>query len=887
MTLEGSMARRRIPAVRDAQVPGEHDRMAHTTEAETGRRRVSRHAPAAGGRRWIGRAFRPAALAAITALAPFVLLFAVPAATATTEVPVALEVLPQELVFDGPGDARKLLVTGVLAGGGRLDLTAEAEFDTTAAPVRRDDHGLFETTGGAAGEITVRAGGLVATVPVSASGASDVGGERPVTFIRDVLPAMNKIGCSQGSCHGAAKGKNGFKLSLRGYDPEFDYQSLLHDMSGRRFNRADPARSLILAKPTMQVPHEGGMRLEHGSRHYDLLLDWISTGVPFGDPDLDRVRELEIHPREVFMNRPGLRQETIVVARYADGRSRDVTREAHVTSSNTETVSIEETASGPVAIGLRRGESTLLVRYEGQFVAAPVTVLSGREGFEWTDLPRVNYIDQLIDEKLERIEVLPSAPVDDATFLRRASLDLTGQVPGPEQVRAFLADDSAAAAKRARLVDDLLAGEAFVDHWTLKWGDLLRSNRKFMSYKGMLAFRGWLRQAVAENRPWDELVRELVTSSGSTLDQPAASYYRAARDPKEAMETTTQLFLGVRMVCAQCHDHPFERWTQDQYFEMTAFFAGLGVRPGFRTGEEIVFEKRRDGEQLHPKTNAVVQPKYMTPVAGAPEPGAGMGRREALAEWLTSPENPYFAPAIANRVWSYFMGRGIIDPVDDIRASNQPVNAALLNALTDDLVENGFDLRHLMRTIVTSRAYQASFEANDWNRDDSVNFSHHRPRRLSAEQLADAVARATGSPFEIDTLPDDFDATALPDPHVMTASMGIEGFLDLFGKPERETACECERKTEMSLPQALSLLNGSVIADAIADPEGRVARLILGGADDEALIGELYLAALGRHPTAEEAALAEGHFEASASRTAAAQDLMWALLNSNAFLFNS
>ena len=826
---------------------------------------------------------------AVLLFATLILATAVPSTAANSRTPVDLIAHPSELVFDNHRDARKLLVLGILESGNHIDLTGEAEVDITNAPVEEGGDGFFTPTASGTGSITIQAAGLTAAVPVSVH-AADSADAQPVTFVRDVLPAMNKVGCSTGTCHGAAKGKNGFKLSLRGYDPEFDYQSLLYDMSGRRFNRADPARSLMLAKPTMQVAHEGGLRLDHGGRYYNLILDWISGGVPYGDPATDRVERLEIHPGEVFMHRPGMSQQTIVVARYADGRSRDVTREAHVTSSNTETMSIEDTASGPVATGLRRGESTLLVRYEGQFATAPATVLSGREGFEWTALPQANYIDELIDAKLQRIEVLPSAPVGDAAFLRRASLDLTGRIPAPEAVRAFLADDAPTQEKRSRLVDELIASDAYVDHWTLKWGDLLRSNRKFMSYKGMLTFRGWLREAIEENRPYDRLVRELVTASGSTLDRPAASYYRAARDPKEAMETTTQLFMGVRMVCAQCHDHPFERWTQNQYYEMTAFFAGLGVRPGFRTGEEIVFDKRRDAEQLHPKTNAVVPPKYLVPVEGAPdlgEGGEGLGRRAALADWLTSPENPYFAPAIANRVWSYFMGRGIIDPVDDIRASNQPVNAELLNALTADLIENDFDLRQLMRTIATSRAYQSSFQTNEWNKDDRINFSRHEPRRLSAEQLADAVARATGSRFEIDTLPEDFDATALPDPHVMTASMGIEGFLDLFGKPDRETACECERKTEMSLPQALSLLNGSVIADAIAHPEGRVANLVLAGSDNDELIAELYLAALGRLPTGDEAALAEGHFESSASRTAAAQDLMWALLNSNAFLFNS
>ena len=318
---------------------------------------------------------------------------------------------------------------------------------------------------------------------------------------------MNKVGCSTGTCHGAAKGKNGFKLSLRGYDPEFDYQSLLYDMSGRRFNRAEPARSLMLAKPTMQVAHEGGLRLDHGSRYYNLILDWIAGGVPYGDPATDRVERLTVHPGEVFMRRPGMSQQTIVIAHYGDGRSRDVTREAHITSSNTETMAIEDTPSGPVATGLRRGESTLLVRYEGQFTTAPVTVLSGREGFEWTALPQANYIDELIDAKLQRIEVQPSAPVDDAAFLRRASLDITGRIPSPEAVRAFLADDTPTQDKRNRLVDELIASDAYVDHWTLKWGDLLRSNRKVHELQGhahlpRLAARGDRREpALRPARP--------------------------------------------------------------------------------------------------------------------------------------------------------------------------------------------------------------------------------------------------------------------------------------------------------------------------------------------------------------------------------------------------
>lgn len=697
------------------------------------------------------------------------------------------------------------------------------------------------------------------------------------TFLRDVLPVLNKVGCTSGPCHGSAKGKNGFKLSLRGYDPDFDYKALLYDLSGRRFNRADPARSLMLTKPTQEVPHEGGQRFEVGSDDYKSILAWIEHGVPYGDLASDAVSSLAAEPAEIFMDAPGLEQPVTITATYADGKTRDVTRLSHLVSANTETAAIE----GTTVKGLRIGESTLLIRYEGKFHTVPITVLNPKQGFTWKAEPQHNYIDELVDEKLERLKIQPSPLAGDDEFLRRIYLDLTGKLPTPAQVRAFLAQTGSPQQRRAAAIDELIASPAFVDNWTLKWGDLLRSNRKFLSDKGMWSFREWLRQSFAENRPYDELVRELLLAKGSSYENPAANYYRVARDPKEAMETTTQLFLGVRMVCAQCHDHPFERWTQNQYYEMASFFAAVGVRPGFQSGEEIVYLKRSDNEVKHPKNGAVVNPEFLVPTQGVGDiPDVG-DRREALVTWLTSKNNPFFAMSTANRVFSYFLGRGIIDPVDDIRASNPPSNPKLLQALTEDFTDSGFDLQHLIRTIVNSRTYQASFRTNEWNETDNVNFSHFVPRRLSAEQLAEAVSTATGSEFEMAEVPDDFTPVQSPDPHV-----GMGGFLDLFGRPQRETACECERKTELSLPQAMNLVNGPTVAEAIADPEGRVAELLLAGADDRQLIDELYLAALGRLPQPAEADLARTHLAQSDGRAAAAQDLLWALLNSNAFLFN-
>lgn len=699
----------------------------------------------------------------------------------------------------------------------------------------------------------------------------------PVTFLRDVAPILNKMSCTSGPCHGAAKGKNGFKLSLRGYDPQFDYESLLYDLSGRRFNRAEPGRSLLLAKPTQQVPHGGGLRFEKDSGYYKTIYEWIAQGVPYGDPSKDGVASLEVAPKEIAMNKPGEAVQVRVVASFSDGKTRDVTKEATV-ESNTPDVARVDAASK--VSGERTGEATLLVRYQGKLSTVPVTILNPKPGFAWKPLPQHNFIDQHIDGKLQKLRIQPSAATDDAAFLRRVSLDLTGQLPSPADVRAFLADPAPSRIKRAKKIDKLIGGPAFVDHWTVKWSDLLQSSRKFLGEKGTYGFREWIRRSIATNKPYDKMVRELITSRGSSYEDPAANYFRTTREPKPTMEKTTQVFLGVRMVCAQCHDHPFERWTQNQYFEMAAFFSAVGLRPGYEVGEEIIYDQRADYEMKHPKDSRVVPPAFLVASTSPVRIPANQHRRDALADWLVSKENPFFAKAVANRVWSYFFGKGIIDPVDDIRASNPPVNPALLDALTKDLTDHNFDLQHLIRTIVNSRTYQASFVTNEWNEKDGDNFSHAIPRRLTAEQLMDAVASATGGKPHFPEVPDDTNASQVPDPHV-----GRDGFLDLFGRPTRESACECERRADFSLPQALNLVNGKTISDAVADPNGRVTTAILAGTSDSSLIEELYLASLSRLPTKDEAASAARYLSAG-PRATRAQDLLWALLNSKGFLYS-
>lgn len=701
-----------------------------------------------------------------------------------------------------------------------------------------------------------------------------------VTFLRDVAPILNKVGCTAGACHGAAKGKNGFKLSLRGYDPQFDYESLLYDLAGRRFNRADPGKSLMLAKPSQEVAHGGGRRFAKDSDYYKTIFNWIAQGVPYGDPAKDTVVELRAEPKEILMTKPGEIASLKVVVRYQDDQSRDVTRETAIESNVPDVARVETDASvdKPIIRGERVGEATLLLRYQGKFAAIPVTVLNPTPGFVWKPLPQHNYIDRLVDAKLERLKIQPSVLTDDATFFRRVSLDLIGRLPSPESVRAFLDDAKPSRVKRARMIDKLIASPEYVDHWTVKWGDLLQSSRKYLGEKGAYEFQHWIRDAIAMNRPYDKLVRELLTARGSSYDNPAANYFRVTREAKPAMEKTTQVFLGVRMVCAQCHDHPFERWTQNQYYQMSAFFSAVGIRAGYEVGEEIVFDQRSDYEMKHPRDGRVMKPQFMlaSSVASVPD---GPQRRDALADWLTSRDNPFFAKAIANRMWSYFLGKGIIDPVDDIRASNPPSNPALLEALTKDFVAHDFDLRYLMRTIVNSRAYQASIVTNEWNANDRDNFSHAIPRRLSAEELMDAVASAAGARPRFPDVPEDTAASQLVDPHI-----GREGFLDVFGRPARESSCECERRSDFSLPQALNLVNGRTISDAVGDPKGRVAKLVLTGKSDEAIVDELYLAALSRLPTQEERQRGVTYLS-NPPKGSRIQDLLWALLNSKAFLY--
>jgi hypothetical protein len=763
---------------------------------------------------------------------------------------VRLEAQPNAITLKTPFDYRQLLLTGHLDNGEQVDVTRLAKIEPPATVVTASPLGLVRPIADGTGAMKVTISGQSVTIPITVTGQKQ---KYPVSFVRDVMPAMSKIGCNAGTCHGAAKGKNGFKLSLRGYDPLLDYQALTDDLEGRRFNRAAPEQSLMLLKPSGGVPHMGGVLIHPGEPHYNLIRDWIADGVKF-DLNAPRVTSIDIFPKSPLIPLPGMKQQMAVLATYSDGSVRDVSAEAFVETSNQEVATVDKQL---LVTTLRRGEATMLARYEGAYTATSMIVMGDRSGFVWKEVPEYNYVDTLVDEKLKLVKVLPSQVCTDTEFIRRIYLDLTGLPPRPEEVHAFLADPRPSRAKREALVDKLVGSAEFVEYWTNKWADLLQVNRKFLGEKGALALRNWIRQAVATNMPYDKFVYTILTASGSTLENPPAAYFKILRDPEGTMENTTQLFLAVRFNCNKCHDHPFERWTQDQYYHLASYFAQVGRKddPKFKNQKvggtdveaatslvEIIYDKKA-GDVKHERTGAIAAPEF--PYTEAEMPSATISRREQLARWITSKTNPHFAKSYVNRIWSYLLGVGIIEPIDDIRAGNPPTNPKLLDRMTGEFIQSGFNVQQLMRLICKSRVYQQSIATNKWNQDDDINYSHAIARRLPAEVLYDAIYRVTGSTETLSGMPVGLRAVQQIDSKVETPS----GFLDLFGRPPRESACECERSASMMLGPVLNLINGPVVADAIKDPNNQITKMVVGEKDDGKVVENLFLSILSRRPS--------------------------------------
>ncbi|MEO6036172.1 MAG: DUF1549 and DUF1553 domain-containing protein [Verrucomicrobiota bacterium] len=781
---------------------------------------------------------------------------------------VSIRLEPASIALLNGRDERRVLVIGETATGQKIDLTAEAKMISEAPIVEIDGRNFIRPKSKGETRISVSAAGLVMPLPVKVEDAV----LPPVGFVRDVEPLLAKIGCNAGTCHGSAKGKNGFKLSLRGYDPDFDFQALINDLSGRRFNRVKADESLMLLKPTAEVPHEGRQVLKLDSREYNLLKQWIVEGTK-AESLTRRANKIEVLPAEIELDLPGRSQHMLVLAHYADGTTRDVTGEAIMSSNNGEVLVI----ANNVATGIRRGEAAVLVRYEGNYTTRLVTVMGDRAGFKWAEVPEYNFIDKHVNTKLRKVKALPSDVCNDAEFIRRVYLDLSGLPPRPDKVRGFLADKGESKSKRANLINELLDSPDFPKYWANKWADLLQCNSEILGEKGVWAFRNWIEDAIAQNMPYDKFARALLLARGSSYKNPEVNYLRALRDTKKMTEDISQTFLGVRFNCNQCHDHPFEKWTQNQYYQFGAYFARVGTKNGEMPGEQIIFTRYDGGEVKHPKTDMDVAPKV--PVGTAKEPAKDADRREEFVDWMTSKENPFFAKSMANRTWSYFFGRGIIDPVDDIRGSNPASNPELLDALTEDFVNAKLDVKHLMRSICNSRTYQLSVVENKWNEDDKINFSHANPRRLSAEQLLDAVTVATGSQSKFAGMPKEMRAAEIPDGMVKE-----NDFLTLFGRPKRQSACECERTGNVTLSHALNLINGNMIGEAVADKSNRLTKFVEAELDNKKVVEEIYLSVLSRPPSEKEITqidLGEGE-----KRVEVAQDLAWALLNSPSFLFN-
>ncbi len=766
---------------------------------------------------------------------------------------VALRAEPAAIQLKNRFAYAQLLVTAQLDSGDLVDVTRMVEARPAEGLVGVTRSGLVRPVADGRTTLGLTLAGLKVEVPVAVAGVRE---RAKVDFVHDVNPVLSRLGCNQGTCHGSAQGKNGFKLSLRGYDPIFDVRALTDEQAARRVNLASPDDSLMLLKPTGAVPHVGGQVMVPGEPYYETLRGWIVDGATL-KVDTPRVARIELTPANPIIQQVGLKQQIRVVATYVDGEVRDVTREAFVESGNTEVVSANRSG---VMTSLRRGEAPLLARFEGAYAATTLTVMGDRTGFAWEPPPTYGRVDELVAAKWRRLKIKPSGLCTDAEFLRRAHLDLTGLPPTADDVRAFLADPRDGRVKRDALVDRLIGTKEYVEFWTNKWADLLQVNRKFLGVEGAVAFRKWIRDQVASNTPYDKFVRSILTAGGTNREHPEASYYKILRDPVSMMENTTQLFLSVRFNCNKCHDHPFERWTQDQYYQTAAYFARVGLKAdpasaGRSIGGtaveapqplyEEVWEKP-EGEVIHDRTKKVAPPVFPYPT---PHPTAEKAtRRDELAAWITSRENPYFARSYVNRLWGYLFGVGIIEPLDDLRAGNPATNPELLDYLTEEFLKSGMDARHIVRLICKSRAYQLSVSANEWNEDDKINYSHATARRLPAEVLYDAVNRATGAVSKFPGVPTGTRAAELPDSEVELPS----GFLTTFGRPSRESSCECERSSGLQLGPVMALVSGPTISDAIGDSNNDVAKLVRTQADDRKLVDELFLRVLNRPASGEE-----------------------------------
>lgn len=795
------------------------------------------------------------------------LLGLIPALAVSAAEVTSITVYPPDIELTTKLGRQQFLVIATRDDGVTVDVTKVAAAKIADPAVGRIDGTTVLPVADGKTTLQVEYAGLSTSTSVEIKEAAV---DRPVSFHLDVMPILMRAGCNTGSCHGAARGKDGFRLSLFGFDPRGDYNRITREIGFRRVNLAVPEASLMVEKSIGSVPHTGGKRFGTESEYYATMVRWIAAGVPQDAGTPPNVTDLEIYPPYAVIEGEGTTQQFIARARYSDGTSRDVTSLAVFITSNDNSGPIDATG---LVTGGARGEAFVMARFETKTVGSQVLVLP--KDLQYT-APAVtgNYVDELIGDKLRKIRVLPSDLCSDEEFIRRVTLDITGLLPTEEDFRQFMEDTSAD--KRAKLVDRLLERKEFSEIWAMKWAELLMvKTTNQVSTKSMYLYSSWLTDQIARNVPLDQMVRELLGASGGTFSTPAANYYQIETDTLKTAENVAQVFMGIRTQCAQCHNHPFDRWTMDDYYSFAAFFAQIGRKGGEDYREQIIFN-RGGGDVRHLVDNRVMAPKFL----GGVEPNApGRDRRQVVAEWLTSPDNAYFAPNVANRVWAHFFGTGIVEPVDDVRVSNPPSNPQLFETLGRKLVSYNYDFKQLVRDICNSNTYQRSTIRNSSNETDERNFAHANVRRIPAESLLDCISQVTLTKDKFPGLPLGSRAVQIADGGTSTY------FLATFGRAKRETVCTCEVSTDPSLSQALHLLNGNTVAGKISQG-GLIKQLLDSGKAPEQVIESIYIRTLARKPLPEELTQLTAVVAESPNPQTGLEDVFWAVLNSREFLFN-
>lgn len=780
-----------------------------------------------------------------------------------------LLVFPTEVGITSAQDRQSMVVQAIYDNGLTDDVTLKASMTLENPAFASLEKAVLKPVADGSTKLTIQYAGKSLVVPVKVASSKAV---RPISFRMDIMPIFMKSNCNTGSCHGAARGKDGFRLSLFGFDPEGDHHRLTREMPGRRLNQAVPAESTFIEKAVGAVQHTGGKRIEPGGEMYQTLIRWIEAGSPNDDvAKLPKLVSVDLAPKQAVLDGKGSSQRMTVLAKYSDGTDRDVTSLAVFLTNNESTAAVSQ--DGVVTAG-DRGEAFVMVRFETFTVGSQFLVLPKGLKFDYPQEADANYIDGLVASKMKKLRMSPSALCDDETFLRRVYLDIIGTTPTVTEASAYL--DSKAPDKRAKMIDELLGRKEFTELWVNKWAEILQIRSSVqVSYKAMFLYYNWLMEKISKNTPMDKMVQELLGANGGTFKNPATNFYQQTTDQLVLTESVAQVFMGMRIQCAQCHNHPFDRWTQDDYYGFSAFFSQIG-RKGTDDYRETVVFNSQGGDTRHPVGGRVMPPKFL----GDEAPNTvGKDRRVILAEWLASPRNPFFAKSFVNRVWAHFYGLGIVEPVDDFRVSNPASNPELLDELAKRFTESNYDLRKIVREICNSRTYQRSTQRNDSNLTDEKNFAHANLRRIQAESLLDTISVVTDTKDKFNGLPTGSRAVQIADGGYSTY------FLTTFGRATRETPCSCEVKMEPTLSQALHLLNGDTVNQKIKTG-GVIEKLMKDKPKLEDRISDLYIRCFARRPTPEEVAKVTKALAIEPDPKKAMEDLFWALLNSREFLFN-